>query len=820
MLSTAVLFGLAWPTVGASQTKPDAAPEPAKAGKPAAAVGPVDSSPLARYVARDGLVLYAEFAGLDANADAWKKTAAYRMLTSTSLGAMLEEVGAQVLDRVLQNAPNRKLNGAELVTVIEQMMRRGWLLALNADAKGAKPLRATIVLRGAVVKENKPLFGRLVGSFMAADSKAKIERKAGRAMIVVPRAQGAPAGMEWVWWAEKDDLVIGLSQTSDTPIPSILDGQTPSAVDHPLVTELKKRDGGFTPVLTAFVDPAGCPSGTADPLLRQVARLDSQANVKRLDYRWGFEDESLMGVARLVAPQPRKGALAFFGKPATDPKSILPVPDGVEYFASLSLKPEQVTALFSDSLGGGPAQGRFAQLVEDLRSHSRIDLQKDLLAHMGPRIMLYMAPGGASAVVDAEQAEPGAPGALDPSALLKQFGPSLPSPVLAAEVNDPVKFGRALDALMVEVNRALKAQAGELAAQAARAAADAGDGAAPEPGKRRRDNTPAAPEFRLLPGATAASTKIYMLNVPKDSPMKALPNGVKPSIRLEGKHVAFSTSPQAARMAIESLERKAWAPSPELERSLAKTSENTVMFFYGDSRETTPTILASLPGTLQSLVNSFIATAAQAERIAEAGPAASPFQPGGVPGAGGGPGSSGDPGSSAGLSSSSASDSASSSNSGSSSSIASSGSGGSSGGSGSGGLPQGPGSNSPSMIQIRVDPAKLPRADDLKALMFPSTVAVVADDATIQIVSREAFPDLSVVAGMTGVAPAVLMPSMIAASSRAKAAREAAAAKDANAPGGQDQPGAPGAAIGQPGSPQPGQPGGGSPGPGARRRDR
>ena len=215
MLSTTILLGLAWPTVGASQTAPDSDAAAVKAEKPAPPPGPVDDSPLGRYAAREGLVLYAEFAGLDAHADAWKKTAAYRMLTSTSLGAMLEEVGAQVFDRLLQNAPNRKLGGAELVAVVKQMMRRGWLVALNADAKGAKPLHATIVLRGGVVKENKALFGRLVGSFMGADSKAKIERKGGWAMIVVPPAAGAPAGSGWIWWAEKADLGIAVDPDVD-----------------------------------------------------------------------------------------------------------------------------------------------------------------------------------------------------------------------------------------------------------------------------------------------------------------------------------------------------------------------------------------------------------------------------------------------------------------------------------------------------------------------------------------------------------------------------------------------------------------------------
>jgi len=835
MLSTAVLVGLAWQTVATAQTAPapTATPAPtaapaapaAKAAKPAPAPGPVDTSPLGRYVARENLVFYMEFAGLDAHADAWKKTAAYRMLTSTPLGEMLEDVAGQLFERLLDSSPNRKLTGPEVVTIIEQMTRRGWLLALNSDPKAARQLRGTLILRGAVVKENKPLFGRLVGSFMGVEAKPKIERKSGRVMVVVPPEEGAPADSGWIWWPEKDDLVIGFFQTSDTPIPSVLDGKTPSALEHPLVAELKKPDGAFTPVLTAFVDPAGCPAGATNPLVQQIAKLDSQANVKRLDYRWGFEDESLVGVTRLSAPKPRKGPLAFFDKPAADPKSILPVPDGIEYFASLSLKPEQVTELFSDSLGGGPVKAKFDQFVENLRSRSRVDLQKDLLAHLGPRIMLYMAPGGASAVVDEAPANPGAPpGAradvddepkgMNPAALLKQFGPQVPKPVLVAEVNDPVKFAKALDALMVEVNRALKAEVAEQAADAAKAAAaeaDAarGPGAAPPPAERKargRDNDSLAPEFRMIPGAT----KIYMFIDPPASQTKVFPRGVKPTIRLEGKHVAFSTSPQAAREAIESLHRKSWAPSPDLERSLSKLSPNTVLLLYGDSRETTPTILASLPGTLQTLVNTAIATAARVDAASQAGQ--------GGPGGPGGPGGAGSypPGMMTGMS------------------RGSGGPGGPAGRPGGPGFPgapgyggnspQAPGSTEPTMLQIKVDPAKLPKADDLKALMFPSTFAVVADDETIQFVTRGAFPDLAVGTATTGIASAIAMPGLIAARNAARAAQEAKEAKAAEAAG--NQPGAPGApplgmpGIGQPPGrpPQPGQPGGGSPGPGKRGR--
>ena len=68
--------------------------------------------------------------------------------------------------------------------------------------------------------------------------------------------------------------------------------------------------------------------------------------------------------------------------------------------------------------------------------------------------------------------------------------------------------------------------------------------------KRVFKDTP-TPEFRLMPG----DVKIYMLRVPTDSPLKIVPPGVHPTIRIEGNHVAFATSSDAARTALETIKK-------------------------------------------------------------------------------------------------------------------------------------------------------------------------------------------------------------------------------------------------------------------------
>src|SRR4051812_43115400 len=66
------------------------APSLAQATKAKATEAPSDFRPMARYAPGERLVLLVETNGLDAQADAWKKTAAYKMLTETPLGEMLE----------------------------------------------------------------------------------------------------------------------------------------------------------------------------------------------------------------------------------------------------------------------------------------------------------------------------------------------------------------------------------------------------------------------------------------------------------------------------------------------------------------------------------------------------------------------------------------------------------------------------------------------------------------------------------------------------------------------------------------------------------
>jgi len=832
-LAAAVLSSAFLGPVGSIEAKGQEAPAeaqaPAETSAADEAVAAAEPIPFGRYMARDQLFLSVEFAGLDSRADAWKQTAAHRMLNETSLGVMLRSVGSQLADRLIDHLPNRKIGGIEAVVIIEQLARKGWALGLGADPQAPNHIRGVLVLRGMEDKEMRSLFSRLMGTFMADEVKPKIERKGSRVMVVVPprRPKKDVDDQGWVWWPEGEDLVVGLFQPSDADsVHAALDGQAPSLEGYEPIADLAKPEEGFTPVLTAWFDPVragavgGAGEGEGNPLAA-VAKFFEDSGVKRVDHRWGFDGESLMSVTRLTAPKPRKGILALFNDPSFEAKNILPVPDGVDYFASVSIKPDQWPEILAAALGSGEGRAEFDAFVEELRGR-RVEFDKDLLGNLGPRALFYLAPGGSAATPAA------APGAdLLPAPLAAAFASRIPRPVLVTEVVDPPKFGRALETLMFEVNSRIKAAAIEQAAAIAKAEADAqragaGDGIPGAPGvepgaqrgTRRREAEPPVPEFRLIPGSTSASERIYMLNIPTNSPIKPFPPGVKPTIRLEGTRLALSTSPEAARTAIELLRDKEWTPSADIADALAKTPDNSVFVLYGDSRETTPTILASLPGTLQAQINMAIAMAARGAESSQdqdnfagrpggprPGGPGMPLGPGGpgMPLGPGGPGMSrgpGGPGSSA---------------------LGPGGPGMSRGPGGPGsGMPASPGgrpggqaSAAPALMRIQVRPDQLPKADELKAFMFPTSTSVVVDDETVRIVTREAFPDAIALATANGALAAILVPAI-------NAAQQAAQGPESDAEEGGE--GAPGGQPGLPSAPGPGPalaPGGGIPAPGA-----
>src|SRR5262249_42926620 len=155
-------------------------------------------------------------------------------------------------------------------------------------------------------------------------------------------------------------------------------------------------------------------------------------------------------------------------------------------------------------------QGHIEELTESVRSAGSIDLQKDLLAHLGPKMVMYLAPGRSAATND-DSLESALSKGWGPTAAVAALQSVLPKFTIVAQVNKPEAFGKALDAAMIAINAELKTQAMEVAAEQRKeeekkeggGAGRAGGGRAAGGGdrtKRRRSlaDTP-APRFTLTP---------------------------------------------------------------------------------------------------------------------------------------------------------------------------------------------------------------------------------------------------------------------------------------------------------------------------------
>ncbi len=600
-----------------AQAPAGAAPQPS--GKQASAAAGV---PLSRYVPKDNLIVYVEFAGIDAHADAWQKTSAYRMLNETPLGVMLEAVSGQLLDKWLAFVPNHPVGGTDLVTLFKHATRSGWVVAIGAGPKGSGAastgsLQGALVLRGGAGKDVRSVTSRLVGWCMGNQAKPTIKQTAGRTIVVPPAAAaaaGAKAGPGWVWWAEQTDLVVALfSPASADAIIASIDGKVPCAAEHPAVVELKKPEGNLAAVCIAFADLANCPNAQIS-LTDLLRGLHSDGGIQRIDYRWGFDDDALMAVTRLVAPKPRKPLLAIFDQPTFDKTTLMPRPEGVDSFIELSTSPSQIVDVISALWPESEVKSRIDDLAETIRAAGQIDLNKDLLAHLGPRMLAYVGPGR-SAMADDDSLESAIKNGLSPTAAVAALQAAFPKLTLIAEVKKPEAFSKALDAAVIAINSELKAQAIEKAKEA-QASTDqpaaggrAGGGRMGGSGtKRKRSlNDTRAPAFTLTPSTD--QTKTFVLTTPIDSPIKFGPSHFRPTIQLDGKYFTVALSPDAARAALAAVRKKDWKPSANVQKATEHAASNLVMLGVADVGETLPSLLASLPGTLQTRINTAIAVA-------------------------------------------------------------------------------------------------------------------------------------------------------------------------------------------------------------------
>jgi prepilin-type processing-associated H-X9-DG protein len=703
-----------------------AASAPPSEPTPAAVANPAKEESLARYFPGKDLVVYLEFDGVDRHAEAWRKTAMRGILAETQTGAMLRSLAVQFANNLLPPGSGIQIRGAELVTVVEHAFRRGFAVGIVRSPGQRKPSLVGFVLRDAAGGEIRPIVAKLIDAGNRPGTGAEAVVKDGDRRVVTVRD---PGGRGFAWWTEGSDLAVSLiaPEGADLMI-AALGGRTPDATSHPVRAELAKAGGGFVPVGLAFFDMAALPA-----LPPQAASLGLD-RVKRLDYRWGFQDEALVTITRLIAPAPRAGLLALLDQPTFSRDELPPLPGGLSGFTAFSLDPVRILDGLA-GLGGMSSGPRvtpsLGEVEAAIRETTGRDLRKDVLGPLGPKAVLYSVPRKINAPTN-------------PLFGLARGLVHVPRTTLLVELRDADAFAATLDALVVELNKDLK----NLAARGGFAGRGGGFGrpfgvveeramfetaippaapievtpaqpteipksaeplevpkdavpkasveprdAAPAalvatiavPGPRAQDQAeaePPAPELRRLKEGRG-----YVLHAPAS--VLPLPAGLRPTVMVGKSYLAISTTPEAARAALK-LEGKAKG-LPEgdpLAKALDRLPDGMIFLSVSDARESMlPELIANLPNLAAMLgTGRFGGGMALTSRLFGIPMFDGPSQ-------GGGP-------------------------------------------------------------SMEIDPEEYPDPEAIRDRLFPATYVMSADDQGFQIVTREAFPSLN---------PAAIAPLALAA---------------------------------------------------------
>jgi len=754
----------------------------AKVAAPAT-ISAADKDSLVRVVAREKLVFLLENLGLNSQSDSWRKTITYKLLTETHIGSMLELVCTQFLDQLLATDANRKVTGAEIVSLIKHVAKNGWVLAINGVDKGSSPYSATVVFRGATSKALRPVTSRLLGAAMG-DIRPRIVRRENRTIVAVDVPQAAVTAsivaapgavpkipvQTWVWWAEKDDLVIGIFPGDDGgSLCDTLDGKTPSALTHPAFLDAKRAENGENAMVTRLVDLSALnPTGKAGWLTNALLKLKEITGSQRVAQRLGFDNQAIVTTTRLASPKPFSSTMSLFEAPAFKKTDLIPMPDGVHSFATFSIKAERALGLIDQVDPSGDLKLKILEFAQSLKTSSRIDLEKDLLERIGPKMTFYLSPLLSAAAEDElPTLQSLYSGGMNLASLMAMSRPFLPEATFVAELKDPVAFGKALDGLIIAINKELKARATEQE----ESEAEQSD-SAPGGGRRRgeegessgkgrrggsgssgdRNKTSKKPEVlypKFNPISSPTNVRKFLLSTPTAAKYRLGPPHFRPMIYADLKHLAMAASAGTAESAIEALGDKSWKPSAELQEALSTVPADVVAVAVFNSGEKTASMLSSFPGTMQTYINTGIAISKllspQAAAPQPAAPvAANPPSQGrdarprrgrrdeeeGFGGRMQGEGMT-PPG-------------------------------------GLGNAPPGqPALVVPQMVQFQVGSDQLPKSQEIRPLLFPTTISVVADDQGLKITQRSAFPEQI---GLESNATAIgfLMPIIQAARARAQ----------------------------------------------------
>ena len=205
--------------------------------EPKAPAATVAAPSLARFVPDRDLILYLEYQGLDAHAEAWHKTAAHRLITETKLGTLLEDMAIQAIDVYQEVFPSEvQIKGVDAVEIVKRIARNGFVVAIFG--KPQERWRYLVVLRQCDRPEIRAGLRSLAASLRGeGEENAEVGpiEKAGRTLYRL--------GSGHFWWVEKGDLILTGESEADE-ILEVIDGRRPSAIEHPAASRVVQGEGG------------------------------------------------------------------------------------------------------------------------------------------------------------------------------------------------------------------------------------------------------------------------------------------------------------------------------------------------------------------------------------------------------------------------------------------------------------------------------------------------------------------------------------------------------------------------------------------------
>jgi prepilin-type processing-associated H-X9-DG protein len=515
---------------------------------------------LARYFPRQDLVAYAEFDGLDAHRDLWTKTAAYRLFNETTTGAMYEQAVERLVGLVPPGQMPLPVQGKELVALWLHLVRSGFAVGVNRAGGEGPPRCLAVVIRGGADGECRAILERLMKNGAPPDAQARtIAKPGGRTLHAVGRPSEQPA----LWWTEGNDMVISLvSPVGPDAVIAALEGREPSATDHPTRKALIRSDDarGFEPVGLAFFDMAALP-----PLPREAVALGLD-RIERFDFRFGFDGPAMTSIIGAVAPAPRKGVLALFDQPGFNARKLPALPGGLAGFTVASLDPAKLWDEFIATVKSADpsATRQIAAFENQARELLGLDLRDGLLAHLGPRTVVYTIPTRRNAPTNLF--EGAAQGFL-----------VVPKTAAVIDVKNHDALTRALETLAGRADDALKSLA------------------------RQRGGAPSEAIRRLKGEQPGYVLSLGALGLP-------VPSGLQITLLLGPKELVIATSPAVARQTLLALGERPAGGLPAgdaLARSLERLPENLTFLNVDDTAQSLlPEVLASLPGLIEAILAS------------------------------------------------------------------------------------------------------------------------------------------------------------------------------------------------------------------------